>query len=119
MRQLSQLILVSALILITTPVKSEAGLAALETKSADQITHSPNSTLLSAMQLGGYIKYMNTAIFNQFDEQWMVDNLYHSRLNLNWQISPALSLNAGMRNRFMYGDYVSIFPGIQRFDCTG
>jgi hypothetical protein len=81
-------------------------------KEAKEIqTNPPRNNIFSQMRLGGYIKYMNTVNFNKIDEQWITDNLYHNRFNFSWSISPALSFNAGMRNRFIYSDYIALFPG--------
>ncbi|MFO7923051.1 MAG: hypothetical protein R6U58_05100 [Bacteroidales bacterium] len=70
-----------------------------------------SGSLADDLRLTGYIKYMNTVSFNKFDSPWMVDNLYHNRLNFRWKLSGNLSFAAGMRNRFIYGDYVSNIPG--------
>ncbi len=80
-------------------------------ESTEIQTKKTQESVFSGMRLGGYIKYMNTVNFNKIDEQWITDNLYHNRLNFSWSISPALSFNAGMRNRFIYSDYVTLFPG--------
>jgi hypothetical protein len=109
MQKLTLLIFVSIVLFTIMPLQSEEVLAYHETKSADQQNATSPGSPWSSMRLGGYVKYMNSAVFNQFDKLWMVDNLYHNRLNFGWSISPALSFNAGMRNRFIYGDFVSGF----------
>jgi hypothetical protein len=69
------------------------------------------STSTSDFRFTGYVKYMNTIIFDEFDSHWMVDNLLHNRLNFRWFASENLTLTAGMRNRLIYGDFVRSLPG--------
>lgn len=65
----------------------------------------------SRISLNGYVKYMNTAIFDEFDTFWTLDNLIHNRLNFKWYMSESLTLTAEARNRVIYGDYVRLMPG--------
>lgn len=65
----------------------------------------------SKLSLNGYVKYMNTAMFDEFDSYWTVDNLMHNRLNLKWYMGESLTFSAGMRNRLIYGDFVKMVPG--------
>jgi hypothetical protein len=69
------------------------------------------SSPFSGMRLTGYVKYMNTVSFDEFDSPWLTDNLLHNRLNFRWLLNDNLTLNAGMRNRVIYGDYVRLIPG--------
>lgn len=62
------------------------------------------------MKLNGYVKYMNTTMFNSVDSVWLVDNLIHNRLNYRWYISDNLTLAIDMRNRLIYGDMVKFIP---------
>jgi hypothetical protein len=71
---------------------------------------SQEKTIFSNMELNGYVKYMNTAMFNSVDSVWLVDNLIHNRLNYNWYMSDKLTFALGMRNRFIYGDLVKFMP---------
>ena len=68
-------------------------------------------SVFSNMTLNGYVKYMNTVMFNDVDSIWLVDNLVHNRLNYNWYISDKLTFSAGMRNRLIYGDLLKFIPG--------
>ncbi|MCG8409873.1 MAG: hypothetical protein MI739_01145 [Bacteroidales bacterium] len=63
-------------------------------------------SVFSNMSLSGYIKYLNTVIFNRVDSTWLVDNLIHNRLNYDWRINDNITFSAGMRNRLIYGDLV-------------
>lgn len=66
---------------------------------------------LSDITVNGYVKYMNTAMFNQPDSIWLVDNLIHNRINFKWYMNDHFTLALGMRNRIIYGDFVKSFPG--------
>lgn len=69
----------------------------------------------SKMTLNGYIKYMNTSMFNNVDSVWLVDNLIHNRLNYRWYINDKTTLALDMRNRFIYGDLVKFIPDYASF----
>ena len=64
----------------------------------------------SNMALNGYVKYMNTTMFNSVDSVWLVDNLIHNRLNYTWYINNHITFIASMRNRLIYGDLVKFIP---------
>jgi len=65
---------------------------------------------LQNMELNGYIKYMNTAMFNDADSVWLVDNLIHNRLNFKWYMNDKLTFALDARTRFIYGDLVKFIP---------
>ncbi len=67
-------------------------------------------SIFSNMTLNGYVKYMNTVIFNDIDSVWAVDNLIHNRINYRWYINDNFTFTADMRNRLMYGDIVKTTP---------
>ncbi|MCD4834516.1 MAG: hypothetical protein K8R31_12020 [Bacteroidales bacterium] len=67
-------------------------------------------SIFSNMTLNGYVKYMNTVIFNDIDSVWAVDNLIHNRINYRWYINNNFTFTADMRNRLMYGDIVKATP---------
>lgn len=68
-------------------------------------------TVFKNMELNGYVKYMNTVLFNDVDSIWLVDNLIHNRLNFKWYMNDHLTLSVEARNRFMYGDLNKMIPG--------
>lgn len=68
-------------------------------------------SVFSNMTLNGYLKYMNTTMFNDLDSVWLVDNLVHNRLNYRWYINDKFTLAIEMRNRFIYGDLVKFIDG--------
>jgi hypothetical protein len=88
------------LVLIITSIILFTAARAQEEKSA-----------LPKMTLNGYVKYMNTVMFNDTDPAWLVDNLVHNRLDYKWYLSDKLSFSAGMRNRLIYGDLLKVIPG--------
>jgi len=53
----------------------------------------------------GYVKYLNTANFHNADDL-LTDNLWHNRINFIAFVSSSFSLNAGWRNRLLYGDMI-------------
>ncbi|MFO7843061.1 MAG: hypothetical protein R6V16_04565 [Bacteroidales bacterium] len=68
-------------------------------------------SFLRNMTLNGYVKYMNTAMFNEVDSLWLVDNMIHNRLNFRWYMNDNLTLAVEARNRFIYGDFNKMIPG--------
>ena len=68
-------------------------------------------SIFSNMTLNGYVKYMNTAMFNDVDSIWLVDNLIHNRLNYRWYMNDQLTLAIEVRNRLIYGDLSEVIPG--------
>ncbi len=60
--------------------------------------------------LDGYISYMNTNSFDSISNIWLIDNQIHNRLNFEWYPNNNFSFIAQLRNRFMYGNSVLLFP---------
>jgi len=60
--------------------------------------------------LSGYTSNMQSVMFEEFDEDWITDNLIHNRLNLKWYISNFFTTAIEVRNRFIYGEFVKYFP---------
>ena len=56
----------------------------------------------------GYLKFMQTVAYDDFEEDWMIDNLIHNRFNLRYFPADNWKIAAGIRNRFFYGDFVKI-----------
>lgn len=59
----------------------------------------------------GYVKELQTALFQDIHKDWVMSNLLHNRLNLKWLISPSFTASVEVRNRFVYGNMLSEFPG--------
>jgi len=60
--------------------------------------------------LNGYLKFMQTASFQDISKNWTVDNLIHNRLNFKWYMSNSFTFTAELRNRIFYGETVKYFP---------
>lgn len=58
--------------------------------------------------LNGYVKDMQTIIFSDPSSNWTTDNLIHNRLNFKWYPNNFLSVQVGMRNRFVWGELLSM-----------
>ena len=71
---------------------------------------------LSAQQLSGYVSGMPSLIvLHPQDEAWW-QALAHNRLNFGWQMSPHLRMDAGVRNRLMFGSKELINPATIKHD---
>ena len=75
------------------------------------LTSKSQEPIFKNMTLNGYVKYMNTAMFNEVDSVWLVDNMIHNRLNFRWYMNDNLTLAVEARNRFIYGDLNKMIPG--------
>ncbi|NND05925.1 MAG: hypothetical protein HKN87_06055 [Saprospiraceae bacterium] len=60
--------------------------------------------------LNGYVKQLQTAL--KFDglDAYLLDNLFHNRLNFRWYPTDQLNVRVEMRNRLFYGDLVKANP---------
>ncbi|MQY78523.1 MAG: hypothetical protein GH151_04900 [Bacteroidetes bacterium] len=60
--------------------------------------------------LSGYTSNMQSVMFEEFDDDWITDNLIHNRLNFKWYISNFFTTAIEVRNRFIYGELVKYLP---------
>ena len=58
----------------------------------------------------GYLSGMQNFQFAEIDEDWLIDNQFHNRLNFNYYANEFLTFSAQFRNRFMYGDNIRLNP---------
>ena len=60
--------------------------------------------------LNGYVKQLQTVI--KFDglDNYLLDNLWHNRLNFKYFPSEGLTVVAELRTRMFYGDFVKLTP---------
>lgn len=65
--------------------------------------------------LDGYVSYMNTNGFDSIDNAWSFDNQIHNRLNFHYYPKDYWTISVQLRNRFIYGNSVSSFPGYAGF----
>ncbi|MCW8348471.1 hypothetical protein MD535_21020 [Vibrio sp. ZSDZ65] len=61
----------------------------------------------SNWDLGGYVKYMATGLVPDHSDN-ALDHLIHQRFNYEYRFTPSFRFNAGMRNRVLMGDSVSL-----------
>jgi len=61
--------------------------------------------------LHGYVKDLQTVIFRDVRDPWITSTLVHNRLNGKWFISSFFTGAVELRNRFLYGDVLTAFPG--------
>lgn len=61
------------------------------------------------IDFGGYIKYMNTNQFQNFDTIY-TDNLIHNRLNFKWYPNNNWTFQLELRNRIFYGETMKLNP---------
>lgn len=90
----------------------ESSVAIFESSSGLNAEPIPGLAPETNWELGGYIKYMATASWPDATSKGL-DHLIHQRFNLEYRFAPTLRLNAGMRNRLLFGDSVEL-PGFAR-----
>ena len=67
----------------------------------------------SPFELKGYLTNMQSVMFENPDESWIADNLFHNRLNF-FYYGNNLSASLQFRNRLMYGGSFNMFQGYDR-----
>ena len=60
--------------------------------------------------IDGYLKFMQTIAYDDFREDWLVDNLIHNRVNLRYYPTDNWKIIGGIRNRFIFGDFIKLIP---------
>ncbi|MBK8808962.1 MAG: hypothetical protein IPO21_20965 [Bacteroidales bacterium] len=60
---------------------------------------------LKKFTFDGYTSFMQTVIT---DSLWMTQSMFHNRLNFNWYPIKVLKVNLEVRNRFVYGEMVTM-----------
>lgn len=68
-----------------------------------------NNWLKENSQFSGYVKFLNTSTFKNFDDI-SNDNLLHNRLNLKVYASEAFTVSIELRNRLFWGNSVQNIP---------
>ncbi len=64
---------------------------------------------VSKWATSGYLKDLQYLQFKNVNQQWTFNNLIHNRLDVRWYPDSSLKIHIGMRNRFFYGQSVSIY----------
>lgn len=62
--------------------------------------------------LTGYIKDLQLVWYKKPDETWLLNNELHNRFDFRWYPVTGLDIHLGMRNRMLYGNFVSLFHPI-------
>jgi len=78
------------------------------------ISHSQDSLKQNRFVFNGYVKDMQTFIFEDIKGDWTGANLIHNRLNFKWFFSSSFTASAEIRNRFLTGNILSDFPGYNK-----
>jgi hypothetical protein len=62
------------------------------------------------LSFGGYLKQLNGLYSLPESEQYLQDQLWHSRINLDLALGKYWSIETGIRSRLFYGDLVKVTP---------
>ena len=65
---------------------------------------------LKKLSVNGYVKFLQTVLYQDFKQDWLTDNLIHNRINVHWYPSSKFNGTVEFRNRFFYGDFVKTIP---------
>lgn len=65
----------------------------------------------SKIDFSGYVKYLQTVNYQHFNDDWIVQDLFHNRLNFSWFPNDHFTAVFQARNRLTYGDFFDLFPG--------
>lgn len=65
----------------------------------------------SRFVFNGYVKDMQTFIFQDIKGDWTGANLIHNRLNFKWFVSSSLTASVEVRNRLLAGNMLTAYPG--------
>lgn len=71
-------------------------------------------TAVTKLSLNGYVSYLQSGLL---DDEWLINNQLHNRLNLSYFTTEALEFHASLRTRMLYGDNNRTIPQYsQSFD---
>jgi hypothetical protein len=65
----------------------------------------------SSFEFKGYLSSMQSAMFEDPSENWIIDGLFHNRLNFYWYGGEHFNASIQFRNRLMYGETLKLIPG--------
>jgi hypothetical protein len=71
----------------------------------------PSNGQDSPLELKGYLSNMQSVMFEKPAEDWLIDNLFHNRLNFFWYGGDHFTGSVQLRNRLMYGETIKTIPG--------
>lgn len=74
---------------------------------------------LPPYEISGYVKDVQTVFVPEATpKQWLSDNAIHNRLKFKYYPTNWLTLDVQARNRFIYGDFVKLFPNYTDYALT-
>lgn len=65
----------------------------------------------SSFEFKGYLSNMQSAMFEDPKKDWIIDGLFHNRLNFYWYGGEHFNASIQFRNRLMYGETMNLIPG--------
>ena len=65
----------------------------------------------SSFEIKGYLSNMQSAMFEDPSKDWIIDGLFHNRLNFYWYGGEHFNASIQFRNRLMYGETLKLIPG--------
>lgn len=70
------------------------------------------SSEVSKWLFNGYLKDLQLVSYEDFNKEWYLNTEINNRLNLKWFPLKQLSFEAGMRNRFLFGNYIEVMQSV-------
>lgn len=61
-------------------------------------------------ELNGYVKDLQSELFENIDSNWLSNNMLHNRLNFKWFMNDKFTFSAEARTRLIWGDFISLVP---------
>jgi hypothetical protein len=77
-------------------------------------SYSQDSLKHSKLIVTGYVKDLETIIFQDVNSDWTTSNLIHNRLNFKWSVTSSVTASLELRNRFLFGNMLTNFPGYNK-----
>lgn len=68
-----------------------------------------DSSAYDNIEIDAYLKNLNTVFISGHPYQWMTENMIHNRIDLKYSHDNGFSFQAGLRTRFIYGEFVKNF----------
>lgn len=65
----------------------------------------------SSFEFKGYLSNMQSAMFEDPSKDWIIDGLFHNRLNFYWYGGEHFNASIQFRNRLMYGETLKLISG--------
>lgn len=65
----------------------------------------------NSFEFKGYLSNMQSAMFEDPSKDWIIDGLFHNRLNFYWYGGEHFNASIQFRNRLMYGETLKLVPG--------